>query len=98
MSLLETRFRDRIGGHLSYPLSHSTLDERLSEVIESLTVSLAFFAYKAPKKNEIRQRHKLVEVTSPTSIFPEWRLFVFPSQRNSPAFHERFSSLMVSQC
>ena len=93
MAPLEVRFKCKIGSHLSYPISRSLLIEHLSDAIDSLDISLAFFSYKAPRQGEVRPNHKLVEVTSPTIHFAEWRLFVFPVPRQ---FCKASKSLLVS--
>lgn len=84
MTTLEPYRKDRIGAHLSYPVKFGELVSLLSPAVEQLDVRVWFCASYAPRQNESREEHVLMEAQFSTRR-PEsgWWLLVKAVPRSS---------------
>ena len=79
---IEPYIKDKIGGHLSYPTTVSELELHLAPFANPLALKVWLRAWKAPRKNELRERYSIIEVRySPPGRESEWMLYIHPVPR-----------------
>lgn len=80
--------RSKIGSHLSDPVKYSELCEILDPAMGQLQVGVRFSAYEAPRKNEVRESYKVIEVNHDPQDFLSlgiWSIYVFAVPRAARA-------------
>ena len=58
-----TRYKSKIGAHLSFPCTLTELDTHLAPASQRHDVEVSFHAWRAPRKNESREEYQLLETS-----------------------------------
>ena len=86
-----TRFKSKIGAHLSYPCALAELRRFLAPASERHELEVSFWDWKAPRQHEIREEYSLLEARYSSRVWGEhageWRyeITVFPVPRTMRA-------------